>query len=142
MRNLRSVAIDLNPYADSGLLRMVGARAEARNANEHLLSIRSAGTAPVRSGDAPNSTEAMANLRAICRRLDPDRYELEIIDILDRPLRALEDGGLVTPTLTRSSSPPVSIVGILSDHEKVRRVLGLEQENREVREQGSGGAGQ
>lgn len=80
------------------------------------------------AGDAPNSVEAVANLRAICTRwLEADAYDLEIIDVLEEPLRALEDGALVTPTLMRTSSTPVSIVGTLSDHRKVRQALGLEE---------------
>jgi circadian clock protein KaiB len=77
--------------------------------------------------DAPNSVEALANLKAICSRwLEHDAYELEIIDVLVEPMRALEDGVLVTPTLVRTSSPSVSIVGTLSDHERVSQALGLE----------------
>lgn len=40
VRNVRSVDIDLTPHVESGLLRVVGARAEARSADEHLLRIR------------------------------------------------------------------------------------------------------
>jgi len=78
------------------------------------------------AGDAPNSVEAMANLKAICDScLEPDAYDLEIVDILEEPLRALEDGVLVTPTLLRVLPQPLSIVGTLEDHRKVRQALGL-----------------
>jgi circadian clock protein KaiB len=76
--------------------------------------------------DAPNSVEARANLKAICRQaLEPDAYDLEVIDVLADPLRALEDGVLVTPTLISIGVVPVSIVGTLEDHDKVKRALGL-----------------
>lgn len=39
IRNLRSVGVDLQLQVDSGILRMVGARAESRSADEHLLRI-------------------------------------------------------------------------------------------------------
>ena len=42
VRNLRSVGIELEPHVESGVLRMIGARAEARSADEHLLRIRAA----------------------------------------------------------------------------------------------------
>lgn len=80
------------------------------------------------AGDAPNSVEAMANLKEICNGcLPPEQYQLEIIDVLEEPLRALDDGVLVTPTLIKVSPPSVSIVGTLDDHDQVRRALGLEQ---------------
>lgn len=76
--------------------------------------------------DAPNSVRAVANLRAICRRwLETDEYQLEIIDVLREPRRALEAGILVTPTLVGLASVTVSLVGTLDDHERVREALGL-----------------
>jgi circadian clock protein KaiB len=79
------------------------------------------------AGDGPNSREAVGNLNAICSRwLEPRAYEVEIIDVLEEPLRALDDGVLVTPTLTVNGAAPVSIVGTLSDHGAVVRALGLE----------------
>lgn len=78
------------------------------------------------AGDAPNSVEARANLKAICRQaLEPGAYDLEIIDVLEEPLRALEDGVLVTPTLMRVNSASVCIIGTLEDHDKVKRALEL-----------------
>lgn len=79
--------------------------------------------------DGPNSVRAVANLRAICTRwLDGDAYQLEIVDVLQEPLRALEAGILVTPTLVGVGRVAVSIVGTLDDHESVRRALGLVDE--------------
>jgi len=80
------------------------------------------------AGNAPNSAAAKANLEAICNRsLDSRESEVEIIDILEEPLRALEDGVLVTPTLRKITSPPVSIVGSLNDHDAVKQALGLHE---------------
>lgn len=80
------------------------------------------------AGDGPNSRQAVGNLNAICRQwLEPGGYQLEIVDILDEPLRALDDGVLVTPTLIVDGTAPVSIVGTLSDHSAVAQALGLER---------------
>jgi len=84
------------------------------------------------AGDGPNSRQAVGNLKAICSRwLEPVGYQLEIVDILEEPFRALEDGVLVTPTLIADGSAPVSIVGTLSDHGAVVRALGLNDGSRE-----------
>ena len=80
------------------------------------------------AGNAPNSVAATANLKAICNRcLEPDAYDLEIIDVLEEPSRALEDHILVTPTLLRVAPRPVTIVGTLSDHRQVLQALGVER---------------
>jgi circadian clock protein KaiB len=79
------------------------------------------------AGRAPNSVRAMANLDAICREYLPGNPPAEIVDILTEPLRALEDGVLVTPTLLRlSPSPAVWIVGDLSQKSQVLLALGIE----------------
>lgn len=78
--------------------------------------------------DGPNSVRAVANLRAICARwLEASEYQLEIIDVLQEPVRALEAGILVTPTLGGQGRVAVSIVGTLDDHENVGRALGLDE---------------
>ena len=86
------------------------------------------------AGDGPNSREAVANLKAIRARCAPPlEVEFEIIDVLEEPLRALEFGVFVTPTLMAFNTPVVSIVGTLADHGKVIRALGWE-----ARGEGSG----
>jgi circadian clock protein KaiB len=75
---------------------------------------------------APNSARAIANLAAICKEYLGDRFELEIIDVLEYPQRALADGIIVTPSLTKiSPSPLARIVGNLSDTNSVLHALGL-----------------
>jgi circadian clock protein KaiB len=75
---------------------------------------------------APNSTRAIANLAAICKEHLGDQFELEIIDVLEYPQRALADGILVTPSLTKlSPSPSTKIVGNLSDTSSVLHALGI-----------------
>ena len=78
------------------------------------------------ANNAPNSIRAIANLAAICKEHLGDKFELEIIDVLEYPLRALADGILVTPSLTKiSPSPAAKIVGNLSDTGSVLHALGI-----------------
>lgn len=77
---------------------------------------------------APNSLKAIANLDAICKEYLQDGFELEIIDVLEFPLRALADGVLVTPSLAKvSPSPAAKIVGDLSDLSNVLHALGIRE---------------
>ena len=76
--------------------------------------------------NAPNSTRAVANLEAICKKYLKNNFKLEIIDVLEHPLRALADGILVTPSLAKVSPlPSVKIVGNLSHEGSVLRALGI-----------------
>jgi len=82
------------------------------------------------ANNAPNSVRAVANLEAICKEHLKDNFKLEIIDVLEYPLRALTDGILVTPSLTKLSPAPVAkIAGNLSDTSGVLRALGIKEYN-------------
>jgi circadian clock protein KaiB len=68
---------------------------------------------------------AIANATAICDEHFASRYELEIVDLLEHPLRGLEDGIVVTPTLIKLQPLPVQrAVGSLSDTHQVLLTLG------------------
>jgi circadian clock protein KaiB len=72
------------------------------------------------AGHAPNSVRAVANLRAICDEHFAAGHELEIVDLLDHPKRALADGIIVTPTLLKLLPLPVQrVIGTLSDTSQV-----------------------
>ena len=78
------------------------------------------------AGSSPNSQLARKNLEAVLESLGLREVALEIIDVLEEPLRGLEDGVLVTPTLVRSSPPPVRrVIGNLSQHEVLRASLAV-----------------
>ena len=80
------------------------------------------------AGGAPNSVQALANLYAICREHFPESHRIEIIDVLEEPLRALEEVVLVTPTVVKVSPAPIQrIIGNLSQEDEVLRALGLPQ---------------
>lgn len=78
-------------------------------------------------GDAPNSVRAIVNTRAICEKWFVGRYELEIVDMVKFPHRAMADGIIVTPTLIRLAPPPVQrLIGNLSDMDRVLTALGAQ----------------
>ncbi|MEO8018060.1 MAG: circadian clock KaiB family protein [Pseudomonadota bacterium] len=78
------------------------------------------------AGRAPNSVKAIANLEAICSQYLQDGYKLEIVDVCEHPRRALDDGVLVTPSLTKlSPTPGANVIGNLSDTSSVLAALGL-----------------
>jgi len=79
------------------------------------------------TGSAPNSIAALANMKAVRAALDED-HELEIVDVLERPERALADDVLVTPTLLKlAPRPSCRIVGNLSNIHQVLSSLGIAQ---------------
>ena len=78
------------------------------------------------AGSAPNSARAHANLLALLQRAGAQNYDLEVIDCIREPQRALRDGVLVTPTLLKvEPGPAETVIGTLSDSRKVALTLGL-----------------
>ena len=79
------------------------------------------------AGDTPNSAQAVANLKMICRVHLPDGHEIEIVDVFREPKRALAESIFMTPTLVKlSPSPGRTILGTLSQTETVLQALDLE----------------
>ncbi len=77
-------------------------------------------------GEAPNSLQAIANLNALCREHLPGRHHIEVVDVLLQPIKALDEGVLLTPTLIRHAPGPARrIVGTLDDTLTVLQALGL-----------------
>jgi circadian clock protein KaiB len=76
------------------------------------------------AGRAPNSVRAIANCRAICAEHFATAHELEIVDLLEHPKRALADGVIVTPTLLKLLPLPAQrVIGNLSDTNQVLLAL-------------------
>ncbi len=76
------------------------------------------------AGNGPNSVLARANIALFCDVENEQTCDLEIVDLLEFPQRALADGVIVTPTLLRLSPLPARrIVGNLSDRDKVLLML-------------------
>lgn len=77
--------------------------------------------------DTPNSALALVNLKELCRLHLPGHHEIEVVDVLQEPDRALTDGILMTPTLIKLAPAPVRrIVGTLSQPAIVLNAIGLE----------------
>ena len=79
------------------------------------------------AGSAENSLAAVANLRDICERYLPARHDVELIDVLLEPMRALADGVFMTPMLVKwAPSPMRKILGSLSETKTVLQSLDLQ----------------
>ena len=77
------------------------------------------------TGQTSKSQVAIANMRRICAEELNGEYELDIVDVLERPQLAEEEKILATPTLIKSLPPPLRrIIGDLSNKEQV--LLGLD----------------
>jgi circadian clock protein KaiB len=77
------------------------------------------------TGKTPKSERAIEALYRICEDNFKEQYELNIIDVLERPRLAEDEKILATPTLIKELPPPFRrIIGDLSIEEKV--LLGLD----------------
>lgn len=77
------------------------------------------------AGRTSRSERAITNLRRICEEELPDKYDLTVIDILERPSLAEEQKILATPMLIKELPPPIRrIIGDLSERDSV--LLGLD----------------
>jgi hypothetical protein len=79
------------------------------------------------AGNGPNSQAALRSLRRMQEELDqgPVRVCVEVVDVAMDPAPAVRDGVVVTPTLLRSETPSVRVLGNLSDAAAVRSALSL-----------------
>lgn len=77
------------------------------------------------AGQSPKSLTAMSNLRHICEEHLPNGFEIEVIDLLERPQLAEGDQIVAIPTLVRRLPEPIRrVIGDLSDTEKT--LVGLQ----------------
>ena len=80
------------------------------------------------AGQAPNSEAAVAALRLLVAAFPGRTFELEIIDVLRDPERALRGGVLITPALHKILPlPERRVLGNLRDRRILLDVLGLEE---------------
>lgn len=81
------------------------------------------------AGQTPKSLSAFRNLKEICEEYLQDRYEIEVIDLLENPQLAQGDQILAVPTLVRRLPEPIKkIIGDLSNTERV--LVGLDLQER------------
>jgi circadian clock protein KaiB len=77
------------------------------------------------AGQTPRSLTAFANLKEICETHLKGRYQIEVIDLVERPHLSKGDQILAIPTLVRKLPQPMrKIIGDLSDTERV--LVGLD----------------
>ena len=77
------------------------------------------------AGQTHKSIVARANLHAICELHMPDKYHVDVIDLLENPRLAKDDQIIAIPTLVRNLPVPVrKIIGDLSNTERV--LIGLD----------------
>lgn len=79
------------------------------------------------AGETARSLRAAAHIRQLCTEALDDDYELEIVDVLERPDLADEARILATPTVIKQAPPPLRrVIGDLSDLERLAMALDLE----------------
>ena len=75
-------------------------------------------------GGSENASRAVKDLETILKSKFERQYRLRIIDILDNPNLAEEDGVFATPTVVRTHPAPVRrIVGSLSEGDRILPIL-------------------
>ncbi len=83
------------------------------------------------AGQTPKSLAALSNLHRMCEEHLMGRYEIEVVDLLERPQLAEGDKIVAIPTLVRRLPEPIrKIIGDLSDTEKA--LVGLQLKPRQL----------
>jgi len=77
------------------------------------------------AGQTPKSLAAFGNLKRLCGEHLAGQYNIEVIDLIEKPHLAQRDQILAIPTLVRRLPPPIrKIIGDLSNTEGV--LIGLD----------------
>lgn len=77
------------------------------------------------AGQTPKSIRAFANLKELCEQRLKGHYQIEVIDLMERPKLARGDQIVAIPTLVRKLPEPVrKIIGDLSSTTRV--LVGLD----------------
>jgi circadian clock protein KaiB len=77
------------------------------------------------AGQTPRSLAAISNLHRICETHTETHFDVEVIDLLERPQLAEGDKIVAVPTLVRRLPEPIrKVIGDLSDTD--RTVVGLQ----------------
>jgi circadian clock protein KaiB len=82
------------------------------------------------SGMTPRSLAAIASIRALCDTYLRGRYDLEIIDIYQRPEMAKAGQIIALPTLVKELPVPLRrLIGNLVDEDRLLKGLDLQRQN-------------
>ena len=77
------------------------------------------------AGTTPQSTRAILNMQQICEEYLEGTYQLEVIDIYQRPQLAKDEQIIAVPTLVKKLPLPLRrVIGDFSDSERV--LVGLD----------------
>ena len=77
------------------------------------------------TGQTPRSRQSVENLRALCDKYIPGKFDLEVVDIYQQPAMAAAGQIIAAPTLIKRMPLPLRrLVGDFSDQERV--ILGLD----------------
>jgi circadian clock protein KaiB len=77
------------------------------------------------AGTTPQSTRAILNIQQICEEHLQGAYQLEVIDIYQRPQLAKDEQIVAVPTLVKKLPLPLRrVIGSFSDSERV--LIGLD----------------
>jgi len=82
------------------------------------------------AGSTPQSNRAVANIKTICEEHLKGYYELEVIDLYEKPYLAAGEQILAAPTLIKQLPLPLRrIIGDMSDTDRVLVGLDLRKAN-------------
>lgn len=82
------------------------------------------------AGVTPRSTQALANIKAICEEYFPSRYALEVIDIYQQPAFAQQEQIVAAPTLIKKAPLPQNrLVGDMTNKERILAGLNVRTGN-------------
>jgi circadian clock protein KaiB len=82
------------------------------------------------TGMTPKSTHAIANVQKLCQKYLEGHYELEVIDIYQKPNLAKGEQIIATPTLIKKLPLPLrKLIGDMSDTEKFLIGIDLKSKN-------------
>jgi circadian clock protein KaiB len=77
------------------------------------------------TGTTPRSALAIENIKSICEEHLKGRYDLEVIDVYQRPTLAADEQIIATPTLIKVLPAPLRrLIGDLTNEERV--LMGLD----------------
>ena len=84
------------------------------------------------TGATPRSRRAIVNLDGICHEYLKGQYDLEVIDVYQKPALAKDEQIIAAPTLIKKLPLPMRrIIGDLSDREAVLLGLDLKRKKQE-----------
>lgn len=82
------------------------------------------------TGASPNSLRAIANTKNFCEEYCKDDYELDVIDVYQRPGIAKEENIIALPLLVKKYPlPEKRLIGDMSQTDRVLAAIGLMNQN-------------